>query len=360
MHLTSLATTCIVLGGLALAAYAESASLIKVPVSTQDGLLTGQFDVGNAKKLTLSIATQIDVNFINPGSYDKSELSADLGPSPYAINTTFGKHCISMDIASEVKLTTMALPVVKVENVMCDYISPETSDAAPATPFPHDGVLGIAGPSPEGTFISMLYAVDQSLQHRYGLALGTTGTGSLILGGFDKDIAGDMQTARYTSPQAYWSLKGEVSSHNGTQTHTFEDQDLLISAENFNVVGPMEQVRTILNSINGSKVVEVQEDCGILLSATYPCDTILPEFGFAFWPATASASVDDVWHIHEDVWRESDTNNICTAPIVGLDNLADNTWLLGQAFLRGKYVDFNVEDAAVTFAKYNDPHGAPG
>lgn len=60
-----------------------------------------------------------------------------------------------------------------------------------------------------------------------------------------------------------------------------------------------------------------------------------------------------MWDVYE---HKHDAGN-CTSILGGINALG-TTWLLGQSFFAGHYIDFNVQNETISYANLKDPSGS--
>lgn len=102
------------------------------------------------------------------------------------------------------------------------------------------------------------------------------------------------------------------------------------------IFGPTQQVRSVFN-IAG---IEYSEDSkGI--TGYYNCSSP-PEIGFVFGGKT--------FNILASALAFKMDGDSCTASIHGTYDFG-NSWLVGQAFFRGKYIDHNIDYGTIGFAE---------
>lgn len=105
-------------------------------------------------------------------------------------------------------------------------------------------------------------------------------------------------------------------------------------------IRPLAQVKAIYKSLNiptSQKTVQ-----GIsYLYGYYPCDKP-PTVGFVLGGKTFNI-VPSVWPAVQN------GNNNCTAVLQGTDGFG-SSWLVGQAFFQGRYIDHNIDAQTMGFA----------
>jgi hypothetical protein len=187
--------------------------------------------------------------------------------------------------------------------------------------------------------------------------LNTAGVGSLILGGLKENELENKRTATNFSRDNGFLVGGEVVYSSAGKQRAFRNQTLIAVSEYANVAGPIPHVRDILHGMNAT-IVETTSSCGKVLFGTYPCNATPPEFGFSFKDERPDANGGLVWPFDASAWKLARDGGSCTAPIVGWEGIGNNTWFLGQAWLRGKYVDFDLDNTTFTVANLTDIGGS--
>lgn len=78
---------------------------------------------------------------------------------------------------------------------------------------------------------------------------------------------------------------------------------------------------------------------------TFPCESIVPSIGFAL--GAEQGGFEQEWSIEPSVLSKNLKDGKCTIDLIGWDLIQDGTWWLGQAWLKGKYVDFSGNQVTV-------------
>ena len=103
-----------------------------------------------------------------------------------------------------------------------------------------------------------------------------------------------------------------------------------------NIVGPYDAVKSLFDEM-GVQAVEQPATAGCVpaVFGYYPCDKV-PEVGLVFGNDSQSFNVEK-----SAFSLATDGSNNCTSTIVGLNSTdLGPLWIFGQAWMQGKYVDF--------------------
>ena len=310
-------------------------------------VVIGSFGVGDSEGLALVIATYNHYTspLLNHDSYEPANHS-ESGLVSSGGNFTIGRTnvppfnttvCYDRMSAAGFEITSQALG------------SPNGE-----TKIPHSGILGLAyAPSSDNTtFLENLCQQHKIEPCRFGLGLNAHGVGSLIFGGLDElSIDGLHTKATIDRGSVGWNVQGNVTYSSSGQQKTMPNQEFFLASELYMVVGPTDQVMEIFASLNKTALLRYGED-NLLLYARIDCDTIL-DLAFIIGSDDTNSGGLQQWAFNQLIWGSSEENNKeCTVPIAASDDMPANTWLLGQTWLRGKYVDFDLDNQAITVANW--------
>ncbi|SMQ53823.1 unnamed protein product [Zymoseptoria tritici ST99CH_3D7] len=169
---------------------------------------------------------------------------------------------------------------------------------------------------------------------RYGLAFGLDGTGTAILGSKDQDLYEGELSVQKTGQD--WDMTNKLMV-DGTEILA-ESDTVVLDSGTVNVIVPTVVARKLFTALNIQIVEQTLPGCTNSIFGYYPCDKP-PTVGFQFG--------DKVFNIESSRFQlEDNGNNNCTAIITGIDvtEKHPNLWLIGQAWMQGKYVDFRKKD----------------
>ena len=113
--------------------------------------------------------------------------------------------------------------------------------------------------------------------------------------------------------------------------------------------GNAESVRTLFKQA-GVEPMWTHTECGKMLFGYYPCNAP-PRTGLQFDGKNFDFESEALR------WKEVSANN-CSILITGSPDAAANSWLVGQAWMQGKYIDHDAEGMTIAFANLKDPVNA--
>ena len=347
------------------------------------GFWYGNFSIGASTNLSLLIDTGSDDVAVNPGLYIPSSASQNLGQSgALRYGTTEEDGCGSADIAYNTFADCVSQQGLVAENQTFGdvYATPPPNNGT-ITQFPHDGLVGFAGVTPNETqlggrpFFQTLCDQGRVEECRFGLAFGTEGVGKQIFGGVNSSLfAGKLETA---AVQKQWLVNGsaiagkEVISNqriildSGTAnvsrlpcscTPTNSHSINICVLTSPRIVGPPSVVRTLFDSLGLESYEQNLSGCTSVLFGYYPCDAP-PTVGFQFGTGANSTAV---YNIEASAFQQADNgNNNCTATVTGITfGSSGDLWIVGQTWFQGKYVDFDAAGKMIGVAQLRDKAGA--
>lgn len=106
-----------------------------------------------------------------------------------------------------------------------------------------------------------------------------------------------------------------------------------------------------MNNVTTSMVLTPGCFSPSVLFGYYPCDAP-PQIGFTVG--------NTVFNIDNSSFALTDNGkNNCTSTLVGVSPkvFGENGWLIGQAWMQGKYIDFDAGGNSVAMAVLKDPTG---
>lgn len=319
---------------------------IKVPLNSEGYVVYGTFDVSQSKGLSLVIATNYEQLLLGPGKYAPNPNGTTL-PKGMAVSGggNFVGERVSTDFTFQWQKDTMS---GKGFSIAQQDLGAQMQGPSKMFKFPLDGMLGLSESSSASTnnFVASLCRQNTLQSCKFGLALCAQGGGSLILGETDTNsIDGTGTTFDVGEDTLSWSITGTVvRPADGTQT-TVAAQTFYPASEAFNIIGPTDQVLEIFESLGITPETSGTGQEYTQHYATYDCEKAPPDFAFAF------GSDGTQWTFDPTAWKLTRTDEGCTLPIVGWDWISPDTWLLGQVWLRGKYVEFDLERRTMMVAK---------
>ncbi|KAJ5814798.1 acid protease [Penicillium riverlandense] len=232
-----------------------------------------------------------------------------------------------------------------------------------AAQIPSDGIVGFAGaavaqfPNGAAPWFHTLCNEGKVASCRFGVALGYNGNGIQVLGELDKSLfEGDLTT---TSIVQEWAIFADLAI-GGKIIKT--DVPVELDTGTATITGPVNDVLSIFNATSIQSVVHNTTD-GVTVTGYFPCDKP-PTIGFSI-PSRANVSTavnansgsishkSAIFDIAPEQWIAADNgNNNCTAVLSGATvPLYPTLWVVGQPFFHGLYIDHNVQDGSMGFAK---------
>ncbi|KAJ6160805.1 hypothetical protein N7470_004201 [Penicillium chermesinum] len=299
----------------------------------------GHFTVGNSRNASILIDTGSSDLIFNPGSrYYKP------GPHSKNLHHTFSiqYETTKPDGSGYEKLSGNVFED-SVTLVGTDLTTPQQQlgvvtqyQPSNALPFPEDGLMGLAGQESSlgdsvTSWWNKLCASSLIQECRFGLALGADGTGSQYYGGVEySEFEGD--------------LTGPVGFSVGLN-------DVLITLDSgtATIIAPFDDAQQFFDASGMEGIEEPNADGVTVLKGYYSCQNP-PQLGFKFPSASneTESQPGKVFDIVPHGLELNSTGSRCQSTIVGMRDIP--FWLVGQAFMEGKYVDHNTDDSTLGFA----------
>ncbi|KAI8978783.1 acid protease [Trametes punicea] len=219
-----------------------------------------------------------------------------------------------------------------------------TKDSSAFTDDPSDGVLGLAFPALSNLnarpFFFTALAQGAAPEGAFAFKLAQSGS-ELFIGGTNKSLyAGAIEYHPLSSTvSGFWQIGGASVSVQGRKVASgFET---VIDSGSTIITAPPAAAKAFWSGVKGAKVYD--EDQGLW---SLPCDAF-PEVAFS-WGGKA-------WTISPEDFNAGQTepgSKDCVGALAGSDlGLGNNTWLLGDTFMKSVYSVFSVEKKAIGFAK---------
>ncbi|PIL35123.1 hypothetical protein GSI_02912 [Ganoderma sinense ZZ0214-1] len=228
-------------------------------------------------------------------------------------------------------------------------------------PIPGDGVLGLSPPASDitdpydPTFLagqSLLQAIcdqEQISPCEFGVGLEKDGTGTLVFGPLARGkIRGNLTTLPTLSHDAWWVTNKTAAGSpilviDGKQVAHIEP---IFDSGTPNVIGPLETVRSALQSVGYALVERTDSQNITTVFGTYDCTRKPARFGFSFPPSTDVHYID----LGANVLNRTADGKTCTANILGTSTLDAPIWQIGQTWFQGRWVQHNLNASTVAFA----------
>ncbi|KAI0771238.1 acid protease [Trametes elegans] len=179
------------------------------------------------------------------------------------------------------------------------------------------------GAAPEGVFA---FKLDQA-------------GSELFVGGTNPDLyTGDIEFHNLSSQAGFWQIGGASVSVGGTETAS--EFETIIDSGSTIITAPTAAAKAFWAKVPEATVYD--EDQGLW---ALPCDKI-PDVAFSWGGNTWTVKAEDI--NAGQIEAGSDT---CVGAIAGADlGLGNNTWLLGDTFMKSVYTVFSVDRKAIGFA----------
>ncbi|KAH9948843.1 protease [Amylocystis lapponica] len=266
-------------------------------------------------------------------TYDASSSSSSKQLSTGSFNISYEDGSTA---AGDVYTDTVSVAGVSVTG---QTVAAVTTESGQFQQSPEDGLMGLAfqAISSVNAVPYFFTAVSQKAvkQSVFSVKLASSGA-ELYIGGTDSSLySGDIEYHDLSSKTGYWQIGGASATVNGKSVGS--GFDTIIDTGTTLMYGPSDAVEKFYAGISGSQ----QGDQG---TYTYPCDA-KPTIEFS-WGGNS-------WAISADSFNagSSDSDSSQCMGALGVQDIGDNTWLLGDTFIRNVYVAFDAGNNAVGFAK---------
>lgn len=204
------------------------------------------------------------------------------------------------------------------------------------TGIPHDGIIGFGPASTEfpgknaTAWVETLCEDGDLSECRFGLALNSDKTGSLVIGELESSLyKNDLSVV---SSSESWTVNADIYINGSVST---SDTQVLLDSGTATIVGPIDQVSEIFKSTGIQGVRS-----GSSLFGYFPCDkppTLglgLPSQSDAAAAAknhsTLLSTTSTVFNVSSDQWAIANNGgNNCTALLSGQD-FGEELWIFGQ------------------------------
>ncbi|KAI5310644.1 hypothetical protein KEM55_004163 [Ascosphaera atra] len=212
--------------------------------------------------------------------------------------------------------------------------------------FPSDGILGIGFSRKELTppsFMQSVIKANAMEQNIIGLNLFRSSEekkdGEVVFGGIDKSrISGVIAYNDVDKNASRWQIPLTGASIDNN-TLELNDMSALIDTGTSYVLAPKKNADQLHSFIKGAQSIQN--------GYTIPCDT-KAEFTLSFPNANFTVSPKD--YVGNPIPK---LNNVCSSNIVPNGAFGNETWLLGDVFIRNVYVVFDFDKTRVGLARRN-------
>ncbi|CCO34826.1 hypothetical protein BN14_08935 [Rhizoctonia solani AG-1 IB] len=205
-----------------------------------------------------------------------------------------------------------------------------------------DGLMGLAFKSISKlnapTFIDTLFSQKKIASPVFSMRLASAPGSELYIGGINPSKHTGEITYVPLEAQTYWVVNGSANA-NGQEG--FKGK-MIIDSGTTAILGPYNSVWNWWSKVPGSGYC-LPRDCGAPGYFTFPCANA-PSVSFNFGGREFPVAAQDF-----SVGTLSRNSSICVGTIAILDT-PDNTWVVGDAFMKNVYTVFDAAESRVGFA----------
>jgi cathepsin D len=219
--------------------------------------------------------------------------------------------------------------------------SPVTTLSSSFGDDPADGILGLAFPAisnlQKDPFFVNANSQGVVASNEFGFKLASSGS-ELYLGGANPSwFTGSIEFHGVVST-GYWQITGgSIASGRTTAVSNFET---IIDSGTTIMYGPPDAVKEFYSTVSGSEVFDSSQGF-----YSFPCNSV-PEVSFS-WGGKSWAISSANFNLGS---TESGSSS-CVGALAGQNlGLGNNTWLLGDSFMKNVYTLFSFQQTAVGFA----------
>jgi len=222
------------------------------------------------------------------------------------------------------------------------YFSPVTALGGSLNDHPIDGILGLAFPElsslGEDPYFTTAFAQEAVPENVFGFKLASSGS-SLYLGGTeDKLFTGDIEYHDLDASNGFWQIGGANATVGSTTV--VSGFSTVIDSGTTIMYGPPSSVKTFYSAIPGSKLFDSTNGY-----YSFPCQSP---------PSVAFNWGGQNWEISPENFNLgliAEGSSECMGALGAQDiGLGDETWLLGDSFMKNVYTAFSFQQNAVGFA----------
>ncbi|KAJ3806684.1 acid protease [Lentinula lateritia] len=220
--------------------------------------------------------------------------------------------------------------------------SPVTTLSSSFSSDPADGILGLAFPAISNLDADPFFvnansqnAVDSN---EFGFYLASSGS-ELYLGGANSDLySGSIEYHDVDTSTGFWQISGASIASDGTTT--VSDFATIIDSGTTIMYGPPSVVKQFYAQVSGSKLYDSANGF-----YSFPCESA-PEVSFSWGGDSFTVSADNF-----NLGTTSSGASTCVGALAAEDlGFGDNTWLLGDSWMKNVYTVFSFSKTAVGFA----------
>ncbi|KAJ3717430.1 acid protease [Lentinula raphanica] len=221
--------------------------------------------------------------------------------------------------------------------------SPVTTLSSSFASDPIDGILGLAFPAISNLNADPFFVTANSQgavdSNEFGFFLSSSGS-ELYLGGANSDLySGSIEFHDVDTSTGFWQITGaSIASGDSTAVSDFET---IIDSGTTIMYGPPSAVKKFYAQVSGSKLYDSTNGF-----YSFPCDSV-PDVSFSWGGDSFEISSDNF-----NLGTTSSGASTCVGALAAQDlGLGDNTWLLGDSWMKNVYTVFSFAKTAVGFAQ---------
>ncbi|GAB1520934.1 hypothetical protein RhiTH_004023 [Rhizoctonia solani] len=291
------------------------------------------FDTGSSD-LWIPSSTCTSKKCSGKNTYDASKSSSSK-PQEGKFDITYGD---GSGVSGPVYADTVTVAGLSAENQLFSPVNETNS----LDDYGTDGLMGLAFKSISRlnapTFIDSLLSQNKIIKPIFSMRLASAPGSELYIGGTNPSkYTGDI-TYVPLEAQTYWLVNGTTSA-NGQEGFSGK---MIIDSGTTAILGSYDSVWNWWSKVPGSAYC-LPRDCGTPGYFTFPCANA-PSVSFTFGGRKFPVAAEDF-----NVGTLSRNSSICVGAVAIL-NTPNNTWVVGDAFMKNVYTVFDAEESRVGFA----------
>ncbi|CAE6351077.1 unnamed protein product [Rhizoctonia solani] len=305
----------------------------QIEIGTPPQLFTVDFDTGSSD-LWIHSSTCTSERCSGKNTYDASKSSS----SKLQEGTFDIKYGDGSGVSGPVYADTVTVAGLSAENQVFSPVNQTNSMEDYGT----DGLMGLAFRSISKlnapTFIDSLFSQSKIPKPIFSMRLASTPGSELYIGGTNPSRHTGEITYVPLEAQTYWLVNGSANA-NGQEGFNGK---MIIDSGTTAILGPYNSVWNWWSKVPGSGYC-LPRDCGAPGYFTFPCANS-PKVTFNFGGREFPVAAEDF-----NVGTLSRNSSICVGAVAILDT-PDNTWVVGDAFMKNVYTVFDASESRVGFA----------